>query len=480
MKKQLYDRRLVPYDDKDRKLDLSRMNLVPPAVGICDEPLRLYPLNNEWAKIVIGFVSWLATIAPWRDADDESYSAIQEIETFMIGCDPISALVLYFQLIVNTDYNDLSDELKELWEAIQKLQQREGIPDAPIVYLADPVLLDLGGGCDYDNLYAAIVQFIDYAHMQNLRVIRSFEAATSNLETVAEIISAIPIIGWLPFDEALELADTFLENMGDNYLGNYTQLLRDEYACDLFCLFKDDCQVDFFRTAAYFTTRAAIDIANLDFQDSMELLTQGIFSGEELVDAVFAFFFIILAFGGSYAGETPEHLALVFEAFSNDSNPDWAILCACANDYDITYGFTYNDAAGWTVVFGDWIDPGNSNIYNEHLPGVHESLKVERTFSPVFDGLDQVNTRNPAISYSNTHVGAGTYLSITHDSGIYTATWFGQPPIPTEFVLPVTLNGVSYISIEVREDLVGDGGATRLGGVQLIGSAVNKPPDPPV
>jgi len=81
------DRKLVEYDDKMRSLDLWRMNLVPPEVGIFDEPKRCYELNNEWAKIVMGLVSWLADTPIWRDAENEGYFAISEILKFMIGSD---------------------------------------------------------------------------------------------------------------------------------------------------------------------------------------------------------------------------------------------------------------------------------------------------------------------------------------------------------------------------------------------------------
>lgn len=93
-----YDRRLVDLDDKMRRLDIWRMNLVPPDVGIFDEPKRCYELNNQWAKIVMGLVSWLADTPIWRDAEDEGYFAITEILEFMIGKPCMS-----FQLRQNPD-----------------------------------------------------------------------------------------------------------------------------------------------------------------------------------------------------------------------------------------------------------------------------------------------------------------------------------------------------------------------------------------
>jgi len=92
------DRRLVEYDDKMRSLDLWSMNLVPPEVGIFDEPSRCYKLNNEWARIIMGLVSWLAATPVWRDAENEGYFAIEQILKFMIGEDCMS-----FELRQNPD-----------------------------------------------------------------------------------------------------------------------------------------------------------------------------------------------------------------------------------------------------------------------------------------------------------------------------------------------------------------------------------------
>ncbi len=75
-------------DRKHRLLDLTQMAITPPNAGIFDTPARSYRLNNEWAKIVIGLVSWLAETPVWKDASDPSFDALQEIMRFMIGYEP--------------------------------------------------------------------------------------------------------------------------------------------------------------------------------------------------------------------------------------------------------------------------------------------------------------------------------------------------------------------------------------------------------
>jgi hypothetical protein len=77
-------------DERKRVLDLYDMQLVPPeGVGIFDEPTRCYKINLQWAKIVMGMVSWLTEIAPWYLAENEDYEGINQVAKFLAGteCD---------------------------------------------------------------------------------------------------------------------------------------------------------------------------------------------------------------------------------------------------------------------------------------------------------------------------------------------------------------------------------------------------------
>lgn len=82
---EVQDRMTVMDDEKKRALDLYDLRLVPPGVGIFDEPTRCYKINKQWAAYVMGMVSWLAEVAPWRDAENEGYLAILEILKFLVG-----------------------------------------------------------------------------------------------------------------------------------------------------------------------------------------------------------------------------------------------------------------------------------------------------------------------------------------------------------------------------------------------------------
>ena len=72
-------------DDENKQiLLLNTFDLTPPEVGIFDAPYKCYQVNDEWAKIIMGFVSWLATPSPWAGVlVDDDNEGIQGILQFL-------------------------------------------------------------------------------------------------------------------------------------------------------------------------------------------------------------------------------------------------------------------------------------------------------------------------------------------------------------------------------------------------------------
>ena len=84
------DRIITHDDEKKRILDLYGMRLVPPeGIDIFDEPTRCYRINKRWVPIVMGMVMQLLEVAPWRDAQHEGYTGIEQVARFLVGeeCD---------------------------------------------------------------------------------------------------------------------------------------------------------------------------------------------------------------------------------------------------------------------------------------------------------------------------------------------------------------------------------------------------------
>lgn len=83
------DRQAVLDDLKRRIIDLMENPYVVPDVGIYDEPVRYFKANEEWCKIIFGWLDWLEDVAGWQDAEDDNHAGIQAILIFEEGIEPV-------------------------------------------------------------------------------------------------------------------------------------------------------------------------------------------------------------------------------------------------------------------------------------------------------------------------------------------------------------------------------------------------------
>ena len=89
------DRISTQDDEKKRMLDLTALQIIPPDIGIFDEPTRCYKLNKVWAKIIMGMVSHLTDIAAWKEATNEAYIGCTEVAKFIAqndDCDDLCTI----------------------------------------------------------------------------------------------------------------------------------------------------------------------------------------------------------------------------------------------------------------------------------------------------------------------------------------------------------------------------------------------------
>lgn len=86
-------------------IDIGKVARTPPSVGIFESPTRCFVVNVEWWSHIAGMVHWLADVASWQDAEDESYFAIKEILRFMQGMECMD-----FQLRQSPDDNCILEQ----------------------------------------------------------------------------------------------------------------------------------------------------------------------------------------------------------------------------------------------------------------------------------------------------------------------------------------------------------------------------------
>jgi len=219
----------------------------------------------------------------------------------------------------------------------------------------DELLID----CDLDLLFGGVTQTVDFLHTLLVDFMQKIVAETNTAQKLALILSGIPVVGWLPSDEMIEAGVQLVEDIAENYYAAYDEDIRLMYRCDLFCLAQENCTLNLFGMAVYFFEKAAQSIVNLDWNDLMELLLEGTFSGEELVHVAHGLLAFTLCMGSKTLGLDGETFFRVLRSFFNDADPDWEVLCEeCPKDWEHVQDFTVVDGQGLWVEEPDPDDGG--------------------------------------------------------------------------------------------------------------------------
>lgn len=233
-----------------------------------------------------------------------------------------------------------------------------GNPDNPDVYEDNPLMIDGSqiASCNNDNLFGAITQTVDLLNTLIEDIFENWEAATARTERIAAVLEAIPLTNLFAIDDLFQFADQLLENLAQNYASQYTAALRDEYRCDLFCISKDTCQMDFQQMANYFWSRAGATFDDVEFIESVDWFIFGTFTGDLVVHAAHAIVFSVLAYGAKFFNIDMGWLSKALTSYLNDPDPDWATLCTeCppSGDYWIwVWDFATDGFTGWTIENG--------------------------------------------------------------------------------------------------------------------------------
>lgn len=189
-------------------------------------------------------------------------------------------------------------------------------------------------GCDEDNVYALALQLTDFVNTLITDFFEELEAASNLAEQVSIALSGIPVIGLLPIDEIIDFVQNGFAVVAEGYAAAYDEPLRREISCAIFCQILDDgCFTTFGNLSNLFLDAFLLDFTTLDLQDVIDWFTQGIFSGDEFVYAMFACVFALMGLGSEVNGVTAHFIDLAMQAMSNDSDGDWDTYCEDCGDH---------------------------------------------------------------------------------------------------------------------------------------------------
>lgn len=244
----------------------------------------------------------------------------------------------------------------DVQEALQNNRQENGYAPTDPTYSerdttkpvpSDTSVINDDSKCNDDQLFGQATELTDYMHAIIEDVMEYLEYAATQIEFTQDVTGIIPLFG-----KATEFVTGFAEwmfnNMANGYQAGYTQTLRDEIRCDLFCLMTEDCQLTFDELTNYFAGKASITVIGQSVEDMAAQLVN-IVNGTEIVYAMHAVLAGILRLGGNWAGinsVTSLQTALALGADNPDN--DWVLLCDPCTD-ECTTTPQQISVTSWTV-----------------------------------------------------------------------------------------------------------------------------------
>lgn len=209
-------------------------------------------------------------------------------------------------------------------------------------------------GCDKDIIFGATTALVDYVNSTIIDVFEIIEVSTNFIEAINLWADNIDILGSLP-SFILEALNWIQDNIQQNYEANFTVNLRDTYRCDLLCLWvENDCQLTSRMVFEYYLLRIGSVSVFSTFADTVTFLVAGVWSGSQIVDAMFAMVFGSIAVDdavgffdikGLYSFNT------IVAVGANSPDPDWLLLCDPCAEPQYCYTWLGGDGfiPAWTI-----------------------------------------------------------------------------------------------------------------------------------
>jgi len=318
------------------------------------------PKDIAYLRAVRGALGELTYYWNWqKDVADTRQQVVQNMLKMTLDADTILAVT---EGVCVTDCDDILDCIESsltIQEAIAKYSGSSNINSgtAENVTNLSGELVDNPAGCDNDIIFGMCVQLVEFADRLIKDLFENLAAANLASVNVGYLISLVPVVESLPLDEAFQLADKLVNDMEVAYLSASTQLLKDEIACDLFCLAQDNnCVLTLEMVRDYFQDKANIVFTYTDVLSFLIDFINGTFVGNAVYYGMNILFFQIFAFGGKFLDYLFTDYLRVINSMYNDPNSDWTTICDdCPTDWTWTSDFA-NSENIWEVnpsSFGD-------------------------------------------------------------------------------------------------------------------------------
>lgn len=280
--------------------------------------------------------------------------------------------------------------------------------------------------CNNDQIFGMTLQLADFLNATSEDILEIFVTAFAVPGRLGDLIESIPVVGELPFDDILQMIEKLAIQVNDAYQAAYDTQIREDIACDLFCIAQADCTLTLEQARDYFKDKMTVAVTDSNFASIANDIIANNWLGEQSIYVMHWLILDTIIFGGEVLGVDVNRMVTTIATYFNDPDSDWQLLCtACATTVIVTFdtnGYqNYSLSAG--TIDNSFGNPQPSNLSDEQAGG--NAIALTRVD---LQTTSETVTAANFDSYSST----GTYSAFirfrdVNDVVLSTQTWTLRP-----------------------------------------------------
>jgi hypothetical protein len=199
-----------------------------------------------------------------------------------------------------------------------------------------------GTDCDFDRIYNVIVHVVDFLDDITMTLFAGLEALTNPVERAKSFLELVNAKTGIDLGALIDIGNDLVDNVQESYSLDYSGDTRQDIICDIFCLFRDDCELPFWKLNVYYANKFNTDINEAstpwDILNTIsDFFLSGQIPGDLVVYAMHSLALSVINSNVPFMGEDFFSFAQVVKAAEDTGDNDWIEFCEdCPADLGIT------------------------------------------------------------------------------------------------------------------------------------------------
>jgi len=403
-----------------------------------------WPVSDRSERVTITLslsFDELLVLASAIDAGRDIAYGVQSIEVWQIWVRALKTMELCQQIA--DCINDVNSPARQA--LIDALADNNNPVLPPSIAQVNPNEIVLGTvenpsiftpSCEPNNIFGTARQIVELSDNLVRGMFEVLSTVTSSTQLMAIVTDSIPIIS-----EAFDFVLWVQATAESAYNASYTPTLRDEIACDLFCVGMDNCGLSIDDIANYFAQSSALPMPQTveDALDSLVALS----SGAILVKSLYSLLWGAISEGQKWLGvDNVAQLTRLLQSFFNDPDSDWVTLCPeCIavnkrlegyGNYQLVALPELTSPAPVYVPANDWYigqkNPANTAIFFELEINLSPAQTLNTVTWKVYVWRTAGGTNSVVLRLNGVTVHE-VFPVVTGDYATYTLTWSGSQSV---------------------------------------------------